>query len=78
MKVRGESEITIGALDDGDGTVLSVDNASGRLPLAIVGRDGVGEDAQDLAQQPSVEGQREPQGKRHGEHKLSELFRGLG
>jgi hypothetical protein len=33
------------ALDDGDGAALAVCNAAIRLPLAIVGRYGVGEDA---------------------------------
>jgi hypothetical protein len=52
--VRVEPEVTVGALDDSDGATLAVDNASVCLPLAIVGRYGVGEDAQDLAQQFSV------------------------
>jgi hypothetical protein len=58
MKVRGEPEVAVGALDDGDGAALAFDNAPVRLPLAIVGRNGVGEDTQDLAKQFPVEGQR--------------------
>jgi hypothetical protein len=54
----GDTQVTVGALDDSDGAALAVGNASLRLPLAIVGRHCVGEDTQDLAKQSSVEGQR--------------------
>ena len=45
VKMWVETEVTVGALDDGDGAALAVCNAPIRLTLAIVGRYGVGEDA---------------------------------
>jgi hypothetical protein len=64
-------EVTVGALDDGNRAVLAAGNAPIRRVLAIAGRYGVGEDAQDLAQQFPVEGQRKSQRKRQREDKLS-------
>jgi hypothetical protein len=65
-------EVTVGALDDGNRAVLAAGNAPIRQVLAIAGRYGVGEDAQDLAQQFPVEGQRKSQRERQREDKLSD------
>jgi hypothetical protein len=50
MKMRGETQIAVGALDDRDGARLAVGNTPICQALAIVGRDGVDEDAQDAFQ----------------------------
>ena len=70
--VRGEPQIAVGALDHGDGAAFAVRDAPLRHALAVVGRHGVGEDAQDLAQQFPVESQRKTQRKGHGQHELSD------
>ncbi len=49
VKMRGETQVAVGALDDRDGAALAVGIAPICQALAIVGRYGVGEDAQDLA-----------------------------
>ena len=69
--MRVEPEVTVGALDDGNRAAMAAGDASLRLPLAVVGRHGVGEDAQDLTKQFPVEGQRKAQRERHGQHELS-------
>jgi hypothetical protein len=48
--MRGEPEVTVCSLDDGDRAALAVGDTSIRHALAIVGRHGVGEDAQNLAE----------------------------
>ena len=50
MDVRVTAQVAVGALDDGNRAVLAARNASIRQALAVVGRHGVDEDAQDLAQ----------------------------
>jgi hypothetical protein len=50
VKMRGEPEVTVCPLDDGDRAALAVGDTPIRHALAVVGRHGVGEDAQDLAQ----------------------------
>ena len=49
VDVRVTTEVAVGALDDGNRAVLAARNTSIRQALAVVGRHGVDEDAQDLA-----------------------------
>ena len=58
MNVWVTAEVTVGALDDGNRAALAVGDTPIRHALAVVGRYGVGEDAQDLAKQFPVEGER--------------------
>jgi hypothetical protein len=72
VNVRVTAEVAVGALDDGNRAVLAAGNASIRQAHAVVGRHGVDEDAQDLAQEFPVEGQGKSQRERHRDHKLSQ------
>jgi hypothetical protein len=48
--MRGEPQIAVCALDDSDGATLAVGDAPIRQAFALVGRHGVGENAQDLTE----------------------------
>jgi hypothetical protein len=70
--MRIEPQVTVGALDDCHGAGLAGRQAAVDVPPPIPPRHGVREDAHYLTEQFPVEGERESQGKRHGDHKLSQ------
>ena len=62
MNVGITPKVAVGALDDGNRAVLAACNAPIRQALAVVGRHGVYEDAQDLATASMMEGCRQATG----------------
>jgi hypothetical protein len=58
VKVRVAPEVAGGAMNGGDRAALAARKSAVSLALAIPPRHGVGEDAQDLAQQCAVERER--------------------
>jgi hypothetical protein len=67
-----KAEVTVGALDDGHGAGLASRQATLDVPAPIPRGYGIREDAHHLAQQLSVEREREAQRERHREDKLSD------
>ena len=72
VKVRVAAEVTGGAMNGGDRAALAAGKSAVSLALAIPPGHGVGEDAQDLAQQCAVERERKAQGKRHGQDPVTD------
>ncbi len=68
--MRGESEVTVGALDGGDGAGLAIGQAVGEVAAAVPPGHGIGEDAQHLAEQLALEREGKAQREGHGEHEL--------
>jgi hypothetical protein len=66
-----EPEVAVGTLDDGHGTGLTGGQAAYNVPPLVPRGYGVHEDADNLAEEFSVEGEGEAQGERHGQNKLT-------
>jgi hypothetical protein len=72
VKMRVESEVAVGALDDRHGAGLAGRQAALSVPPPVRASDCVREDAHYLAEQFPVEGEREAQGEGHGQNPLSD------
>jgi hypothetical protein len=71
VKMRRKAQVAVGALDDGHRTGLAGWQAAVSVAFLVPGRDRVGEDTQNLAEQFPVEGERKAQREGHCEHELS-------